>query len=223
MNGNISLYKKFYLLIIACLSVLITATPYLIREGISYISEETLETVIIFLLLFLGFLIFNLYQKEVKKLNLEINDNFKYIGKINVHFDQLDSLLKAFNNFPFAKKELKQTLTVFLTKALAVVDADWIYLRIVDTEKIRTLAETFEVREMRQLPEIQISNKELIGHSSKKYLIFCSSQKNIKNKVFLVLPKIKLERSQETLLQLKVDYLSMVFSVYHLSQFKNQA
>lgn len=218
MKGNINFYRKLYAAAFIILGLIMVFSPLFFKKTVSFVSEDTAEMILILLLLFVGYYIFRLYQREVKRLNLDLQDNFKYIGKLNVHFAQIDSLLESFTQSPYTKADLKSTLDLFLEKALAVVSVDWIYLRIVDMKKIRVLAEAYKTRHAVQKPDLQISFKELAGLNSDQYLIFSSNHQNTDIKAFFILPRIELEKSQETLLQLKIDYLCLAFLVYSLTQ-----
>ncbi len=228
-KNRISWLKNFYLLLIIIILCLIIGTPYIIRDGISFMREEYLEGLLIALLLFLGWLINGLYRKELaknfynmsildkEKVDIEdkLNEAFKYIGALNVQISAIKSLFVELDRYPESKNDMKSILKFLADKILSVAAVDWVVLKIVDIKSSKTLRETSRTRSGAVLIKYQIDNRDLIeGKKFNEYQVIASPASNMTIRVFCLMPKIKLSNEQKVILTTIVKQLEMLFIIF---------
>ncbi|MBN1778730.1 MAG: hypothetical protein JW816_00705 [Candidatus Buchananbacteria bacterium] len=144
MHIKFNWLKNTYLIILGILFVLIVATPILISDGISFLTEEMTEMIIIFLLLIASILIYSFYQNELKKRVEQRDEAIKEIGKINVQIEKIKEAFETIEKYPENKSDLKYLMNALAEKILGIAPVDWVLLRIIDLNDQRTLTENLK-------------------------------------------------------------------------------
>jgi uncharacterized protein YeeX (DUF496 family) len=129
----------FYFSILLVLLLCVSTTPLLIRHGISItdhlmVEEEVLETVLILALLGISFLILirftnrlKAYQQAVNravhdksKLVSRLTEAFRYIGKVNVEIQEIESVLCGVAFYPQSKREFRRLVDRLALRAMTI-------------------------------------------------------------------------------------------------------
>jgi hypothetical protein len=233
---NVKVLEKIYLVLIVLILVLIISTPLIIPEGISFISEEPLEALIIAILFLVGFFVRKLYQNEAEKnkrayeslknekINVEerLIDAFKHIGSINVQIDEIQSSFSDIRRYPESKQDFKNILQFMGQRILGMTDADWVLFRIIDIASGATLREHCETRGNAVLLKHTFSNKDLKENTDiDSCKIIKSTQENFNIKTFCILQVKKLNKDQEVLIKAIVNQLEMLFLIFSSNYYKN--
>lgn len=174
-------YKKTKVVLIinfVILFVLIIFTPYLIKEGTDWFSEENVEGFFLTVELLALFIIFRSYdslmsEKEAEVLSLdeklrskekELLDAFQYLGKVNVQISMIESVFEKIKA-PSTKNQLKQVYSEFLRIVCSIAEESNAAIRIVNLKTGRTLGEFFNLAEKNKnhLKELNIGNTDLIS------------------------------------------------------------
>lgn len=214
--------KNFYLGLILSLFLLIIATPYLVRDGLSILEEEVLEAVVIAILLFLSLFIYYLYNRQLKENQKNLDAAFAHIGKINVQVDYLKSAFSDIKKFPENKSDLKYIFDFLAEKVLGMINCDWVVFRIIETRNLRTLAEFSKDRNNSFELGNKISNKALIESEKIRGLSFISSShENLNIKIFCIIPLNSLAISQREILESIVNSLGMFYIIFDSGYYKN--
>jgi len=229
--------EKFYLLLIALIFCLVVSTPYIIKEGLSFMREEYLEGSLIAILLGIGFFIVRLYRKELvrssQKLSVlheervdveeKLEEAFKYIGALNVQISAIRSLSTELDKYPETKSDMKNILKFLADKALSIVPVDWVILRIIDLNSGKTLRETVRARSSAVLIKYHIDNDDLVQEKSlEEYEALASPVSNMTIRVFCLMPKIKLSEEQKVMLTAIVKQVEMLFIIFESRYYKHR-
>ena len=232
--------KAAYVSSLTLLFLLMVLTPYLVGSGLFLrarliVGEEIVEGVLIALLLLAGYFASIVYKKEldkysreleelaVKKDNLEdeLNEAFSYIGAVNVQLLEIKSVLTGQKRYPENKKDFKKIESLFARQALGIANVDWVVLRIVNPETLRTLQEHSEARGKARLHKHNISNKAVVSKEAvADYSVVTSEQENLTIKAFCILPTKELAESQEILIRAIVSELEMLFIILRCEYYK---
>jgi hypothetical protein len=172
----------FYFSILLVLLLCVSTTPLLIRHGISItdhlmVEEEVLETVLILALLGISFLILirftnrlKAYQQAVNravhdksKLVSRLTDAFRYIGKINVEIQEIESVLCGVAFYPQSKKEFKQLIDRLASRAMTIAAAPWLVVRMVDRHSGQTVNEHAVGHPGYALPPATLGNRAILN------------------------------------------------------------
>jgi hypothetical protein len=172
----------FYFSILLVLLLCVSTTPLLIRHGILItnnfmIEEEVLETALILALFGISFLILinfinrlKAYQKAVtravhdkSKLVSRLTDAFRYIGKINVEVQEIESVLCGAAFYPQSKKEFKQLIDRLASRAMTIAAAPWLVVRMVDRHSGQTVNEHAVRHPGYALPSATLGNRALLN------------------------------------------------------------
>ncbi len=236
-RSQLNWLEKFYLFLIIIVLFLIISTPYIIKSGLSFLREELVEGGLITILLGVGWVIVNLYRKELlksrvdllvlgkKKVDIEqkLNEAFKYIGAVNVQISAIKSLFTESGKYPETKSEMKSILKFLGDRALSIVPADWVILRIVDLNSLKTLRETARTRSAAVLIKYHINNEDLVkGVKLKDYQVVASPESNTTLRVFCLMPKIKLSEEQRVMLMAIVKQLEMLFIIFESRYYRSK-
>ena len=127
----------FYFSILAILLLCLLATPLLIQRGLTInsrflIEEDVLESILIFFLICVSFVIFrrftgllNVYQRMADQSGAEksmmvsrLSEAFSYIGTVNVEIREIHNILNSIEKYPRTKKEFKALLKRMSVKKL---------------------------------------------------------------------------------------------------------
>jgi uncharacterized protein YeeX (DUF496 family) len=143
----------FYFSILLVLLLCVSTTPLLIRHGISItdhlmVEEEVLETVLILALLGISFLILirftnrlKAYQQAVNravhdksKLVSRLTEAFRYIGRVNVEIQEIESVLCGVAFYPQSKREFRRLVDQMASRAMTIAAAPgWLFAWSTDT------------------------------------------------------------------------------------------
>jgi len=220
------LEKIYYLLIVVVLFVIVD-TAHLVQSNIKIsdtivIREEYIESSILIILLLVGYVLFKLYKREVIKNQDKLNEAFNYIGQLNVQIQEINKVFGKVKNFPENKKELKKMMNFFTAEALAIIDADWTLVRIIDVIGQNTLQEYVQTRGNSVLLKYEISNKMLMaGEAIDGYSVVTSEQNNLGLKAFFVFPIENINKEQRILIKALINQLEMVFIVFNSRFIRN--
>jgi uncharacterized protein YeeX (DUF496 family) len=150
----------FYFSILLVLLLCVITTPLLIRHGISItdhlmVEEEVLETVLILALFGISFLILirftnrlKAYQQAVNravhdksKLVSRLTEAFRYIGRVNVEIQEIESVLCGVAFYPQSKREFRRLVDRLALRAMTIAAAPWLVVRMVDRHSGQTVNE----------------------------------------------------------------------------------
>lgn len=221
MQNSHSLLEKIYLGLLGTLIGLIVATPLLINRGVSIFGEEVLEVVVSASLIIVGFLIYSLYNREIKKHQKTLEETFNYIGNINLQISNIKSVFNEMRKYPENKNDFKDILKFLAKKALGIVNVEWVLFRIIETESTKTLAEHFQARGKVSIVRHEVSNKNLVVN---KYCEGCtvieSNQDNFNIQAYCVVPQ-QISQEEEILIRAIVNNLAMLYLILASGFYKN--
>ncbi|HLM84438.1 MAG TPA: hypothetical protein VK254_04505 [Candidatus Bathyarchaeia archaeon] len=210
MASRIERLRNLFLLVFFLLIISIIFTPLLVGGGFSIFSEETLESILLLIQVFVGWRIFYLYEsavrrreKEIQKLEgeyqrreAELLEAFAYLGKVNVQISLIQSFLRKIKA-PSSRKEVESYINEILEIALTLSGKKWVTLRALDVETLQTASEYWaraSTSSESEMEGIKIGNKDIVRwdhdrEESRKngYIVLGSSGSGISPvKVFLV-------------------------------------
>ncbi|MFH0852780.1 MAG: hypothetical protein V1845_04250 [bacterium] len=213
-----NLLRNIYIALMIVLFALIVSTPILVDQGISILDEEIKEMVeagMLFVLVFVGFVIYFVYKRRLKQRERQLDETLSYIGAVNLQVDQVKSIFDTLIKYPESKKDFRYLFESLANKALAGVNGDWVLFRIIDTISGKTLSEYSAARGSAVLLKCEISNKDLLKN---KNLDGCwaiaSMQENFGIKVFCIMPVESVSENQEVLLKAIVNNLGMLYLIF---------
>jgi hypothetical protein len=150
----------FYFSTLLALLLCVSTTPLLIRHGIAItdrfmIEEEVLETIMILVLFGISFLVMirminrlNSYRQtaesavqEKSRLISRLADAFRYIGRVNVEIQEIESALCGVAFYPQSKKEFRALVDKLASKAMTIAAAPWLVVRMIDRDGGQTVNE----------------------------------------------------------------------------------
>jgi len=236
MNRNIKLLERAYVAILVAIFLIIVFTPYIVRSGFTLFDEEIAEVITIALFFTVGYGIFFLYRKEaarnrneLDRLNQEkgvlerrLAEAFHYIGTVNIQIEEIRSVFSDIRKVPENKRDFHSILQFLAEKVLCMVNAEWVFFRIIDTQNLDTLSEYSESRGNTVLLDHKISNKHLVSNEKfEGFKVLGSEQENFHIKTFCIIPKEKLSRDQEVFIRALVNQLEMLFIIFASTYYKN--
>ncbi len=191
------------------LFVLIIFTPFLIKEGTSWFSEEKVEGFFLTIELLALFIIFRSYdllmsekEEEVLSLDAKLRDKerelleaFQYLGKVNVQISMIESVFEKIKA-PSTKNQLKEIYTEFLRIVCSIAEESNVFIRIVDLKTKRTLGEFSNLKsgdKSNYSSKLNIGNIDLISKfkisdnvNVKNYHLFFSKTESFFVKAFIL-------------------------------------
>lgn len=220
------------------LIVTIIFTPLFVRRGISFLSEEVLEAILLLIQVSVAWNIFGLYEKAVRSREKEISEleeeyrkrekelieTFSYLGKVNVQMSLIKSFLGKLKA-PASKQEVKEYINEILGMALSISKKDWITLRILNISRCQTMSEYWATASSRiRTKEIKISNKELLDllHGKKHcsdggYCIVASTGSDALGlKTFLVFEENDVDREILEFITAAVNQCEIIYTLFEL-------
>ncbi|UCG12297.1 MAG: hypothetical protein JSU72_17650 [Deltaproteobacteria bacterium] len=239
---KIRLLRTGYVAILMLLFFSIVSLPYLMKGDLSLrgsliVKEEIFEGILIALLILVGYLVSRTYEKElakhlkeieqlvISKRNLQntLNDAFQYIGEVNVQIQEIKTVFSTLNKYPENKKDFGKILCLLAQKALGIVNVDWIMLRIINPDNLRTLREHSRARGSAILLKHNISNRAIVSNEAiDDCSVVVSDQDNLIIKAFCVLPTEEITASQKTLIKAIVNELEMLFIIFSSEYYKER-
>ncbi len=243
MKIKVKFLERFYNILLIIVFLVIIITPSLINDQVSLtrnliIREEYAESFLIIILLVLAYLVFYLYTKEHKKnlrrlvlvnkdkkeLEARLNDAFKYIGSVNVQVQEIRDVFTKLKKYPEDKKEFRDILNFLAQKALGIVNADWVMLRIINTENHQILREYVETRGKSVLLKSQIEVSDLLNNCKiDNCTVISTEPKELSFKVFCIFPAVKLSDNQMVLIKALLTELEMLFLIFTSSYLKKKS
>jgi DNA gyrase/topoisomerase IV subunit A len=234
-SADATKYLKFtYMAAMTLLLSAVVLTPVFIRSHLlllkRYVIEEnTVEAVLIGILLLLAYVLSDIYKKELKKLRKEtrrlirdnrdlsdkLDDAFKYIGGVNIEIQQIRSIFCGLRRYPATENEFKKELTLFARKILGIVNADWVMLRIICQRNLRTMKEHHESRTNANFICKGISNKAIVANRTiEGYSIVTSNHDNSIIMGVCVFPKKSLTGEEKILVEAITNQIEMLYLIY---------
>ncbi|MBN2884980.1 hypothetical protein JXE04_03570 [Patescibacteria group bacterium] len=197
--------------------------PLIVNDSIFGVSEEIIETIILFILLIIAYAANLLYLREVNRLrryqvNLEdrLQDTFKYIGSVNLQMEEMKQAFANFKKYPESKKDIRTVFVYFSEKILSMVNADWVILRIIDVKNERTVREDKFIRHENGSAVLKIENKEILAGKKRVngYSVIHSDQDNLNIKACCILPAKLNNKDQEFFIRSMINQLEMLYIVF---------
>lgn len=240
MNSRIERLRNLFLFVFFLLVIFIIFTPLLVRRGFSIFPEETLESVLLFVQVFIGWRIFVFYQravdsreKEIQKLEgeyqkreKELLEAFAYLGKVNVQVSLIKSFLKKLKA-PSSRKEAENYINEILEIALTLSGKNWVTLRALDAKTLQTSSEYWAKSNAGvDTQGIKIGNKDIVkwdrdrgvGQKNGYFVLGSSGSEISPTKVFLVfLNGMKLEPDIEDFLRAAANQCEVLLTLFDLT------
>lgn len=231
--------RNAFLLVFLVLVVTIIFTPLIIKRGFSIFTEETFESVFLFIQVSLAWNIFRRYEetvksqekeiqkleKEYQKREKELLETFAYLGKVNVQMSLIKSFLQKLKA-PANKKEMKEYIDEVLRMALSISKKEWITLRIIHPEKFQTISEYWAKASTKiETEDVKIGNKEIFeltkerGHCNEEgYCVLSSAGSFSKeHKTFMVFhEKDKVDQEILGFLKAAVNQCEVIYTLFSL-------
>ncbi len=226
---------------------IIIMTPFFIKNGTLFFSEEFVEGM--FLAIELGALIvvFRHYDIQIKKyeneavsLNTKLEKKEKellnaleYLGKVNVQVSMIKSIFEK-TKIPSTRSQLAKVYSELLGIVCGMTDESYAILRIVNLQNGRVLSERIEKVNGGKDNEIKvpIGNKELIERFSGRkkenegeFATFFSDVENFYIKAFIIIPNSKNKKFQQeerTFLEAVANQCEIVFLLFNSEYYKNK-
>jgi hypothetical protein len=224
------------------LFVLIITTPYFIRFGVSWASEETMEGIFLTIELCALIYFFQQYDRIVKKKDeeawlldvklkkkeRELLNAFQYLGKVNVEISMIKSLLEK-TQVPASKQQLRELYGELLRLVCSVTGQDSAALRIVNIKNGRTIFEQFaSMQENEVCKAVPIGNNELIRKFRQKdksmlgsSCVFYSEAENYSAKAFIIVQNMhqyKYSQQEREFLQAVANQCEVMFLLFESKQ-----
>lgn len=205
-KAKVAMALSFFGLLFAILFI-----PKGINHGLSWISEDTMETIFLFLSYLAAIYVFWHYDYVVQKREQESHqlssklqskekeliETFQYLGKINVRFSVIRDFLERMKQpAPTSEKELGESLEELLDIVCNATGREKVWLKIVDIKSKKILIEKFvghSSRDKKDKHHIAVGNlldvyENKISSRIKDFEIFHSKADNFNLKAFLILP-----------------------------------
>ena len=208
--------RAFYLAGMCILAMFATVTPLLITDGFSILTEESLQSVIIALILIAGFSINKIHGREIATKESQLMEAWTYIGEINVLTEKIKDSLLHIEKYPENKKEITSLLDTITKKILGLVSSPFVALRIIATEEMKMLAEYTQPRNANEAFGIKLSNRQLIENThASSYTVITSSVKNTKIRTYCIFPKTAImDKQREIFIQKIVNDFTTLYMLY---------
>lgn len=209
------------LTLIGILLALIVSTPFLVNRGFNRLDEEVVEALVILILTVVTIRVFALYHREIRQKEHSIAQFARHVGTLNLQVEQIGSLFREIEDWSRQHRSLQHLFALLADRVIEVVNADWVVLRIIESESGRTLAECSRTRARtyRSLPVI--SNRRLIQTTNlRDYSVIGQDLLHLKTRC--VLPVKQLTETQALLIRVILDSLSLLYVVVNLSNHRRQ-
>ncbi|MFA5986537.1 MAG: hypothetical protein WC819_04305 [Parcubacteria group bacterium] len=211
MDRKIITLKNAYIFLGFVLVVTTVLTPLMVRSGISFVEEETVEVIMIITQFIIGFVIYRMYRNEMEVLDYRSKEAVRHIGTTNVEIQSLRKIFDDVQKYPRSSHEFGKVMAD-LTKIVAgITKADHVLLRIIDIEEARTVTEK-ELKNNESLSHI--GNKELIDGLVKDGFFVVSSRQDVLSvKVFCIF-NADINDRQRDMLQRIVEEVEMIYVLF---------
>ncbi len=226
------------MLVFLFLIVTIIFTPLLVTRGFSYLSEEMLESALLFAQVAIAWNVFRLYEEAMKSREAEIGrleeeyqkrereliETFAYLGKVNVQMSLIKDFLGKLKA-PASRSEVKGYIGEILNMALSISQRDWITLRIINPERCQTVSEYWSVApSVSKKEEMRIGNKDILKMAREKrycndggYCVVSSAGATVTGlKTFLVFEENDVDREILDFLSAAVNQCEIIYTLFEL-------
>lgn len=223
-----------YITVLFLLLLSVSATPLLIRHGISlthrfFIEEGTLETALIVTLFGISFMILKgfmnalkAYQrivdrtgKEKSELISTLAEAFSYIGTVNVEIQEIESVLCGLTHYPKSKREFRQHIEGLAAKAMTVAAVPWIVVRMIERHSGHTVHEHAVQRPHGGLPPVTMGNRAILdGVPVTGLQTVGTRQRNLDLLTVFIMPKAVISKEETFLLTAILNQIEMLFIIY---------
>jgi hypothetical protein len=228
-------YLEFtYMVTIGLLLASVVFTPVFITHHLLLIKkyviqEDAVEAVLISFLLLIAFLLSHVYKKQLKKYCQEacrlsrgnsdlagrLTEAFKYIGGVNVQIQEMRSIFCGLKRYPATENEFRSDLALFARKVLAIVNTDWVLIRIIGQPDLRTIKEHVERRKNSNLIIKGISNKAVAANRViDGYSFVASRHDDSMITVVFVFPKNSLDEEERILVAAITNQIEMLYLIF---------
>lgn len=225
----------FYFSILLVLLLCVSTTPLLIRHGISItdnfmIEEEVLETALIFSLFGISFLILIRFMNRLKAYRQELDravqdktklvsrlvEAFRYIGKVNVEIQEIESVLCRVAFYPQSKREFRRLVDQLASRAMTTAAVPWLVVRMIDRQSGHTVSEHSVQQSQGGLPSVTMGNRALIdGWRVDGLQSIGPRQHNLDLLTVFILPAATISKEKNVLLIAILYQIEMLFILYH--------
>lgn len=216
---------RVYWICIFVLVCLMIATPYLAHEHIHATLDNSLdlaESVILAVLVIIGFIINRFYHAELNRRQQDIDGMLDYIGHVNVQIHQVRESFRDIKKYPESKSDLKYIYEILADRILGTINVDWVLFRIVDISSRNTLSEYIQTRGNALAAKCEVSNNDLVkGRINPGYSAVRTSQDNFNILAFCVLPTSRLNGDQKIFIGRIVNDLGMLYLIFSSTYYKN--
>jgi hypothetical protein len=226
----LGLYFSILLVLLLCVS----STPLLIRNGISIsdhfiIEEEVLETVLILFLFGISFMVLvsfanhlKAYQQRAKqavhdksKLVSRLTEAFRYIGRLNVEIQEIESALCGVAFYPQNKKEFRRLVDELASRAMTIAAVPWLVVRMIERHSGHTISEHAVRRPQSSLPSITMGNRAIInGRRVEGLQTIGPRQHNLDLLTVFILPASAISKEETVLLTAILNQIEMLFILH---------
>jgi hypothetical protein len=227
--------RNFYLFILIIIFLIVILIPFLVKN-FNFVHEDYVEFISLIFLLSLGFITNHLYKKEAtgyenKIVGLKneseikdkmIEDNFRYIGSLNVRMQELESALNKIKKYPATKNEMKTILQYMANRILSMVNVEWTMIRIVNLEKMQTLLEVCVFRNNKQIKLKNIPNNNLVNNDMVDNIyVVLATEKTFTINTYCILP-MKVNREQKIMIEAIVNQIDMLYIIFASEYYKEK-
>jgi hypothetical protein len=229
-NYLIGFYFSILLILLLCVSTM----PLLIRHGIALsdrfiIEEEIVETAMILAIFGMSFLILIRLMNRLKtyreaadravhektRLVARLTDAFRYIGKVNVEIQEIESALCGIAFYPKSKKEFRLLVDRLASRALTVTAAPWLVVRMIDRHNGHTVNEHAVRHPGTTLPPTTMGNREILdGVPVDGLQTIGPRQQNLDLLTVMILPAPIISKEKKILLAAILNQIEMLFILY---------
>ncbi|MGE5256857.1 MAG: hypothetical protein ACM3KE_09315 [Hyphomicrobiales bacterium] len=232
-------WEVFYLSAIVFLILMVVGVPFLIRRGVAmtshvFIEQEVLQALLIAALLSAAFALshryktaLNAHREMMQRLAMNndtllsrLTEAFKYIGKVNVQLQEIRSVFFQLNRLPENRNDFKNLLRVFARKALSIVNTEWVVVRIIERQSLRTITEHLESRGGEVALYPHIANKSVVDEEpvAGQTVIRCDKE-NLDITVVCIFPRDNLSREERILVEAIAGEIELLFITFTALQF----
>lgn len=216
--------EKLYISLAIIFILLAGFTPLLVQDGFYFLTEEVIEVILIFFLFGLGSVIIFLFKREAEKSRRlaeatteNLTEVFKHVGKINIYTKEMNSIISGVKCYPKTQKEFKQILRLMAEKTLSFIEVDYIWLKIINKDKVNIVTEMFVARGDKNISSPAISNRALLDNNMpENFSSFVADAENISTRVFAVMPAIAFDDEQKNMIKAVLNQVQMIFLIFSL-------
>jgi len=160
-------------------------------------------------------------MRETRQIEKEIR---KEIGSLEYKYGLpvVSGVVSDIRKFPENKKDFGYMLQFLADRTLSMVNAEWVFFRIIDTKNLNSLREYSETRGNSVLPQHKISNRALVSNEKLKGLtVVGSGHENFYIKTFCIIPKAELSSDHEVFIKAVVNQLEMLFLIFTSTYYRD--